>query len=427
MARVAARVDRRNPQRTSKAPRPAERVHAAGRDIGPALVLAPGREKSLRQRHPWIFSGAVERVEGAPAAGDTVTVVAADGTFLAHAAYSPSSQIRARVWSFESDATVDDAFFTRRVTQAVSARTALFDAAHSAARILHGESDGLPGIVADRYGEVIVLQCSSAGAARWRDVVAVALVEATSATCVFERSDAEVRALEGLPPRVGVLVGHLPDDLNIIEDSLRYGVDVAHGQKTGFYLDQRDNRRLVRRYAQRRRVLNAFCYTGGFSIAALAGGAESVLSIDSSGDALQGARGNMVRNPMLDARRAEWIEADVFAELRRLRDAGAAFDMIILDPPKFAPTAAHAERASRAYKDINLLALKLLASGGVLATFSCSGGISAELFQKIVAGAAVDAHADAQIIAHLTAGADHPVALSFPEGDYLKGLLVRKA
>ncbi len=389
-------------------------------------MLAPGREKSLRLRHPWIFSGAVERVEGNPASGDTVAVVAADGAFLAHAAYSPTSQIRARVWSFDKDAAIDAAFFGRRVARAAAARAPLFDGAHTAGRILHGESDGMPGVVADRYGGVVVLQCLSAGAERWRDVIAAALVEATGAQCVFERSDADVRALEGLPTRTGALLGQLPDEAAIIEDGLHYRVDVAHGQKTGFYLDQRDNRAIVRRHATDRRVLNAFCYTGGFTLAALAGGAASVVSIDSSADALAMARENVARNATLDAARAHWSDADVFAELRRLRDTAATFDMIVLDPPKFAPTAAHAERAARAYKDINLLAMKLLAPGGLLATFSCSGGISAELFQKIVAGAALDAHADAQILAHLGASADHPVALNFPEGDYLKGLLIRK-
>ena len=421
-----ARVDRRQPHRAARDLRAAERTAGAGLDIGPALVLAPGREKSSRLRHPWIFSGAIERVEGAPSSGDTVTVVAADGTFLAHAAYSPTSQIRARVWSFDPKATIDGDYFVRTILRAADARRSLFDDSHTAGRIVHGESDGLPGVIADRYGDVVVLQCLSAGAARWRDVLASALAGATGAHCVFERSDAEVRALEGLPVRTGPIEGALPAVVAIVEDGLAYAVDVVRGQKTGFYLDQRDNRHLVRRHACGKRVLNAFCYTGGFSLAALAGGATSVLSIDSSGDALDMARDNLARNVQLDATRAQWTEADVFAELRRLRDAGATFDMIVLDPPKFAPTAAHAERAARAYKDINLLAFKLLTAGGLLATFSCSGGVSAELFQKIVAGAAVDAHADGQIIAHLAASADHPVSLHFPEGDYLKGLLIRK-
>jgi 23S rRNA (cytosine1962-C5)-methyltransferase len=331
------------------------------------------------------------------------------------------------VWSFDSQQTIDTAFFTRTVARAATARVALFDKDHTAGRILHGESDGLPGVIADRYDDVVVLQCLSAGAERWRDDIAAALKEVMGVHCVFERSDAEVRSLEGLPARIGTLNGVLPDVVTIVEDGIVYRVDVVRGQKTGFYLDQRDNRRIVRGHAAGRRVLNAFCYTGGFSLAALAGGATSVLSIDSSSDALDIARDNVARNANLQSARARWHEADVFEELRRLRDSGAAFDMIVLDPPKFAPTAAHAERAARAYKDINLLAFKLLAPGGLLATFSCSGGISAELFQKIVAGAALDALADGQIIAHLTASGDHPVALNFPEGDYLKGLLIRKA
>ncbi len=426
-APTAAKIDRRQSHRAPREERAVARAIDAGKGIGPALVLAPGREKSSRLRHPWIFSGAVERVEGDPASGETVTVVAADGTFLASAAYSPSSQIRARAWSFDSRQTIDTAFFTKTVARAAMARAALFDQDHTAGRLLHGESDGLPGVIADRYAEVVVLQCLSAGAERWRDVIATALREATGVQCVFERSDAEVRSLEGLPARTGTLLGVLPDAVTIVEDGIAYRVDVVQGQKTGFYLDQRDNRRIVRGHATGRRVLNAFSYTGGFSLAALAGGAVSVLSVDSSGDALNLARDNLARNAMLDPARAQWRESDVFEELRRLRDSGAAFDMIVLDPPKFAPTAAHAERAARAYKDINLLAFKLLAPGGLLATFSCSGGISAELFQKIVAGAALDAHADGQIIGHLTASGDHPVALNFPEGDYLKGLLIRRA
>ena len=425
---ASAKVDRRKSRRTAHEPHAIARAAGAGTGIGPALVLAPGREKSSRLRHPWIFSGAVERVLGEPSSGDTVTVVAADGTFLARAAYSPLSQIRARVWSFDPHAMIDAAFFNRTVAHAAAARMAMLDAGHTACRILHGESDGLPGVIADRYGDVAVLQCLSAGAERWRDAIASALVTTMGVRCVYERSDADVRSLEGLPARTGPVLGTLPQDgATIVEDGIAYGVDVARGQKTGFYLDQRENRRIVRGHASGRRVLNAFCYTGGFSLAALAGGAASVLSVDSSADALSMARANLARNPSLDATRAQWQEADVFAELRRLRDAGATFDMIVMDPPKFAPTAAHAERAARAYKDINLLAFKLLTDGGLLATFSCSGGITAELFQKIVAGAALDANVDAQIVARLSASADHPVALNFPEGDYLKGLLLRKA
>ena len=392
----------------------------------PALVLKPGREKSLRHRHPWIFSGAIDRVIGAPQPGDTVEVRSRDDQRLALAAYSPASQIRARVWTFDESEPIDAAFFERRIARAAAARSALIDERNNACRLIHAEADGLPGVIADRYAHTVVVQLSSAGAEAWRDVIVHAL--ATGDTeCVFERSDAEVRTLEGLSPRAGVVQGQLPAATTMVEDGLAYRVDVEGGQKTGFYLDQRDNRRIVRARAANARVLNAFCYTGGFTLAALAGGAAPVLSIDSSTDALALARENLTRNPQLDGSRAEWREADVFAELRKLRDANRAFDLIVLDPPKFAPTAAHAARASRAYKDINLLALKLLAPGGLLATFSCSGGVSAELFQKIVAGAAEDARAEVSIVARMTASADHPVALNFPEGDYLKGLLLRKA
>ena len=389
-------------------------------------MLRPGRERSLAQRHPWVFSGAVDRVTGDPGAGDTVAVVAADGAWLACAAYSPASQIRARVWSFTAGVPIDASFIRGAVERAAAARAPLLDARHTAARLVYGESDGLPGVIADRYGAVVVLQCLAAGAERWRDALVAALAALPGVRCVHERSDADVRALEGLPPRTGTLAGALPPEVVIVEDGIAYRVDPVAGQKTGFFLDQRDNRRLVREVAHGRRALNAFCYTGGFTLAALAGGAAAVTSIDSSADALALARENLARNPALAGATAGWVEADAFADLRRLRNEGAAFDLVVLDPPKFAPTAAHAQRAARAYKDVNLLAFKLLAPGGLLLTFSCSGGIGADLFRKIVAGAALDARADAQVLRTLGASADHPVALAFPEGEYLKGLLVRK-
>jgi len=392
------------------------------------LTLKPGREKSLLRRHPWIFSGAVARAEGGPESGDTVAVRADSGEFLAWAAYSPASQIRARVWDWEEQARVDDVFLRARLRRAIDARERLLSTeASDAIRIVHGESDGLPGVIADRYGEVVVLQLLSAGAERWRAEISEGVRELTGCTCVFERSDADVRELEGLPTRSGALHGDLPAaGVQVREHGLSYGVDVAAGHKTGFYLDQRDNRERIGELTQGCEVLNCFCYTGGFTLNALSGGAKSVLSVDSSAAALALARDNLARND-LDAARAEWQEADVFKYLRVLRDQGRSFDLIVLDPPKFAPTAAFAEKAARGYKDINLLALKLLRAGGLLATFSCSGGISAELFQKILAGAALDAGAEASIVGHYAAAADHPVLLSFPEGDYLKGLLVRRA
>jgi 23S rRNA (cytosine1962-C5)-methyltransferase len=270
------------------------------------------------------------------------------------------------------------------------------------------------------------MQIGSAGAERWCDTCADILQELYKPACIYERSDSDSRALEGLELRNGVLRGALPDTVEVIENGLRFKVDVVSGQKTGFYLDQRDNRALTETLARDKDVLNCFCYTGGFSLYALRGGAKSVLSIDASGDALRIAAENLTLNG-LDAARAEWLEADVFQALRKLRDQGLSFDLIILDPPKFAPTAAFAEKAARGYKDINLLGFKLLRPGGLLATYSCSGGISADLFQKIIAGAALDAGVDAQIVHHLHASADHPVLLSFPEGAYLKGLVLRVA
>ena len=388
------------------------------------LVLHPGKERSVMRRHPWIFEGAVAHLKGRARAGDTVDILADNGRPLGRAAFSPHSQIRARMWSFDADETIDHAFFKRRIKAAVAARAALPELAdQQGVRLIHGESDGLPGVIADRYGETVVLQLNSAGAEKWREALVAALLQATGCARVFERSDSDVRGLEGLEARAGALFGGEPDQIVIGEHGIRLEVDIRGGHKTGFYLDQRENRRLVRALAAGRSVLNCFCYTGGFSLQALAGGAASALSIDSSGPALAGARRNLALNPQLDAARAEWRDADVFEELRALKKAGARFDLIVLDPPKFAPSAAHADRAARAYKDINLLGFRLLNPGGLLMTYSCSGGIGLELFQKIVAGAASDAGADARILRRLSAAPDHPVALAFPEGEYLKGLL----
>ena len=390
------------------------------------MIIKSGREKSLLRRHPWIFSGAMNSVDTGVESGDFVRVEAADGRFLAHAAFSEKSQIIARVMSFNENDVIDEDFFRKRIGDAVRYRGAIPHETN-AMRLIHAESDGLPGLIADRYGDVVVLQLSTAGIDRQRDLLARLLMDATQAKTIYERSDADVRELEGLPPRNGWLLGAaLQDEVVIEENGMRIAVDIAHGHKTGFYLDQRENRALTRSLSSDAEVLNCFCYTGAMSVAALAGGAKSALSIDSSGPALAIAARNVALNN-LDAARAEWLEADVFQALRKLRDQARSFDLIILDPPKFAPTAHHAEKAARAYKDINLLGLKLLRAGGYLLTFSCSGGISADLFQKIIAGAALDAGVDAQILRHLNAGVDHPVAIHFPEGEYLKGLLLRRA
>ena len=388
------------------------------------IFLKPGREKSVIQHHPWIFSGAIDRVSGSPGAGETVRVLNSFGVLLGWAAYSPVSQIRARLWSNDPGEMIGIDFLRDRLSRALALRQNLAIANQTTAyRLVHAESDGIPGLIVDRYNDRLVVQVLSAGAEFWKESLVDLLVELTGLTHIFERSDVDVRRLEGLPEKVGPLRGTFDDPKVLIsENGLSFWVDLEHGHKTGFYLDQRENRSRLLSYAQGRQVLNCFSYTGGFAVYSLAGGAESVVSIDSSGPALSLGAENINQN-QLPPDHAEWLEGDVFLLLRKFRDQGRSFDLVILDPPKFAQTASQAERAARGYKDINLLAFKLLRPGGVLFTFSCSGGISPELFQKIVAGAALDAGVDARIIEHLTQANDHPVALNFPEGAYLKGLV----
>lgn len=397
------------------------------------LILKPGKERSAARRHPWIYATAVARVVGRPAAGATIAVRAHDGAWLAWAAYSPASAIRARCWSFVESEVPDADWCAARVHSAVARRAALVDATN-AVRLVFGEADGLPGFVADRYADQLVVQFQAAGVEARRDALLDALVAATGCANVYDRSDSATRQREGLPPSIGVARGAEPPDLvEVHEHGVRYLVDVRRGHKTGFYIDQRDNRRLAgelaarfsREHGRAPAMLNCFCYSGGFSIAAARGGAGAVLSIDSSADALALAGRNWALNG-LDPAGAEWRAADVFDALRALRDAGRTFDLIVLDPPKFAASHHHVERAARAYKDINLSALRLLAPGGFLLTFSCSGAIDVDLFQKIVAGSVIDARADCQMLARLAAGIDHPLLMTHPEGEYLKGLLLMR-
>jgi 23S rRNA (cytosine1962-C5)-methyltransferase len=388
-----------------------------------AIRLRDGKERSLLRRHPWVFQGSIDK--GKADSGETVRVEAADGRFLAWGAFSPTSMIRVRAWSFDETERIDAPFFRRRITRALALRARLA-VASDGVRLIHGEADGLPGLIVDRYGDLLSVQFLSAGTERWKAQLADELMSASGARALYERSDASVRGLEGLTPVTGWLRGGGTSEVTIREHGWHLTLDVATGHKTGFYLDQRDNRarfaELVRQLGAKT-VLNCYCYTGGFSVAALAGGAEHVVSVDSSAPALERVQAH-VRLNGFDEARSECVDADVNQFLRdRLKD-GRRFDAIVLDPPKFAPTAAHAERASRAYKDINRLALMLLAPGGLLLTFSCSGGIGAELFHKIVAGAAMDAGADGAILQRLEGAADHPTTLVFPEGEYLKGLAI---
>ncbi len=401
------------------------------------LRLREGKERAALRRHPWIYDNAIAK--GGGDSGETVRVESATGQFLGWAAFSPSSKIRARIWSFDEAERVDDAFFARRLHTAIAAR-ARMDIDSDGVRLVHGEADGLPGLIVDRYGETLVAQFLSSGSERWKPAIADALCSATGVGRLYERSDSGVRALEGLQPHSGWLrqpagdAGHT--DIGLREHAWQLSLDVAEGHKTGFYLDQRDSRHKFAQYAQRlgfAQVLNCYCYTGGFSVAALSGmraagvlGAGAmVTSIDSSGPAIARAQRHVQLNGF-DAESAVFMDADVNASLRLFIQEGRQFDAIILDPPKFAPTAAHAERAARAYKDINRLAFKLLVPGGALFTYSCSGGINADLFHKIVASAGTDAGVDGFISERLFAAPDHPMTVTFPEGEYLKGLVVIK-
>ena len=414
------------------------------RDNSPMKIirLKEGKERSLLRRHPWVFDGAIAKGVGDP--GETVRVESHEGRFLGWAAFSPTSKIRARIWSFNEADRIDESFFTNRISKAIQARN-LFDIKSNGMRLIHGESDGLPGLVVDRYVDTLVAQFSSCGTERWKSVIVQALLAQTGLTRLYERSDASVRALEGLPEVTGwlnngnsttvpapsqELSGKQISDTEIIigEHDWKLSLNVAEGHKTGFYLDQRDSRQKFSAYARRlqfKRVLNCYCYTGGFTVAALAGGAQHVTSIDSSGPAIERARANISLNGF-DESRTTLIDADVNVSLRQFINEGKTFDAIVLDPPKFAPTAAHAERAARAYKDINRLALNLLEPGGVLFTYSCSGGISADLFHKIVASAGLDAGVDAFISERMGGAPDHPMTVTFPEGEYLKGLILIK-
>ena len=389
------------------------------------IRLKPGKDRSLLRRHPWVFDGAIAK--GGGDAGETVRVESAEGQFLAWGAFSPASSIRVRAWSFDETQRIDADFLRATLARAIALRTRL-GIESDGVRLVHGESDGLPGLIVDRYGDTLVAQFTACGVERHKQVIADALIELTGCPRLYERSDTSSRKLEGLPEVTGWLRGSGPTSLELREHSWQLGLDIAQGHKTGFYLDQRDSRLVCSQYSRRLSVehlLNCYSYTGGFTVAALAGGAKHVTSIDSSAPALQQAAANVALNGF-DASRATFMDADVNASLRRFVAEGRQFDAIVLDPPKLAPTVAHAERAARAYKDINRLAFKLLAPGGVLFTFSCWGGIGVELFHKIVASAGRDAGVDGAILQRLGGASDHPMTVNFPEGEYLKGLVVMK-
>jgi 23S rRNA (cytosine1962-C5)-methyltransferase len=389
------------------------------------IRIKPGKERSLQRHHPWVFDGAIAR--GGADAGETVRVESHEGQFLAWGAFSPTSRIRVRAWSFDETQRIDAAYLRSLLARAIALRERL-GIESDGVRLVHGESDGLPGLIVDRYGDTLVAQFTACGVERWKAEIADALVELTGCARLYERSDTSSRKLDGLVDATGWLRGEGPTTLELHEHHWRLRLDIAHGHKTGFYLDQRDSRLACFEYSRRlgfEQVLNCYSYTGGFTVAALAGGAGHVTSIDSSAPALEQAAANVALNGF-DATRASFMDADVNASLRQFIEQGRSFDAIVLDPPKLAPTVAHAERAARAYKDINRLAFKLLRPGGVLFTFSCSGGIGVELFHKIVASAGLDAGVDGAILQRTGGACDHPMTIHFPEGEYLKGLVIMK-
>jgi 23S rRNA (cytosine1962-C5)-methyltransferase len=386
-----------------------------------SLHLKADRDRSLKRGHPWILSGAVAKIEGDPQPGDTIRIIAANGTELATASYSPFSALRARVWSFDPNVEITAGFIAETINKAVAQRTADPELTHTC-RLIFGDADGLPGLTVDRYGEVAVMEINSVGIERWRDAVVSTLMKVEGITCVYERSEGADREREGLTPRNGLAAGVLPAKIYAVEGNEKYIVNVEEGHKTGFYIDQRDSRKLVASLAPGLRVLNVFGYTGSFGVVAAKNGAASVTTVESSGPALELAKQNAELNGV-DV--GEVIEGDAFEVLRRMRDRRAEFDLIILDPPKYSASAKHIERATRKYKDINLVGIKLLAPGGKLMTFSCSQSMDTDLFQKVVAGAALDAKRDLRIIRLLGQPVDHPVHLHFPESEYLKGLLLQ--
>ena len=405
------------------------------------LILKPGRDKPVHNRHPWIFSGAIGRVQGQPAPGDLVTIADQKGAPLATAYYNAKSQIQARILSWDTDQPIDERFWRDRLQQAINGRRAMANPVTrdktpetsevslptDAYRLVNAEADGLPGLVVDRYGDYLVMQCQTLGIDRRKAMLTALLVELLQPAGILERSDVDARGKEGLKPVVELRYGAPPPaELTLRENGFSFLVDVHHGHKTGFYLDQRDNRAAVGRppYMAGQEVLNVFAYTGAFGVYAAAAGASAVVQVDSSAPALQIAERNMHLN-RLERPSNEYIAGDAFEVLRYFREEGRQFDAVILDPPKFAHNQGQIDRAARGYKDLNWLAMRLLRPEGVLATFSCSGLVSADLFQKIVFGAAVDARRDVQIWHHLGQAADHPVLLSFPESAYLKGLLCR--
>lgn len=395
----------------------------------PRLILYDGRENPVLNKHPWVFSGAIaENMGPEPQPGDIVEILDANQNWLARGYYNPRSQIIVRILTWQKDERIDDAFWRKRLLEAANRRTLLnFEPDTTAYRLVNAEADGLPGLVVDKYADYLVIQCLTLGIDRRKDELAQQLVELFNPKGILERSDVGIRKKEGLSRVVSVMAGEGPlPQLRVLENGIRMNADLYQGHKTGLYLDQRDNRRIIchTNLVKDREVLNVFAYTGGFTLYAACNGAGRITNVEASNQFLNQIEENLRLN-LLDRSEDSYIAGDAFQILRQMRDENQKFDIIILDPPKFARHKRDIPAACRGYKDINLLALKLLRPNGLLATFSCSGAISQGLFQKVLLGAALDAGRNVQIIRNLGQASDHPVLLSFPESFYLKGFLCR--
>ncbi len=388
-----------------------------------SIIIKQGREKSIHHRHPWIFSGAIQKTEGNPEAGEIVEIRDSKGAILAKGYYNARSQIQARILEWNEGVEINRDWREKKIRASILKRKNI--AGTDAMRLIYGEADFLPGLIADRYGDYIVLQFLTAGIDRVKKEIVEIIDSILKPKAIYEKSDADVRSLEGLPPSSGLMLGkEVPELLEITENGLKYFVNLKEGQKTGFFLDQRENRKIIMPYAEGKEVLDGFCYTGGFTLSALKGGAKSVVSVDSSAEALGLLEKNLKNNAMTQSQ-SNIIQADVFTLLRQYRDEERLFDMVILDPPKLAPTKYHRDKALRAYKDVNLLAMRILRENGLLVTFSCSGGVSLADFKMMIGWASIDAKREVQIIRTLSQAEDHPIRVSYPESEYLKGLVCR--
>jgi len=391
------------------------------------VILKKGKEKAVQHKHPWVFSGAIEKVKGKPANGDIVRLLNAKGEFMAYGFYNDQSRVALRLLEWDEAITIDEAWWRRKIGIAVAARKYILQPGITdTCRLIFSESDYLPGLIVDKYADHLSLQILTSGIENIKPIIIDELQKLLNPISIFDKSDASSREHEGLQPSAGgLLAGNQPPELvEVIENGIRYGINIAEGQKSGFYCDQRDNRRVLAEYAKDKHVLDCFCYTGGFTLNTFKQGAKSVTSVDSSALAIETLKSNLVLNGFAGKDHRS-VQSDVNKQLRKFREDGETFDIVILDPPKYAPSRSALDRASRAYKDLNRLGMLILKPGGLLATYSCSGAMDMTTFKQIIAWAALDAGKQVQFIHQFCQPGDHPVSATFPEGEYLKGLLCR--